>query len=329
MTEKKGTIFSGMRPTGRLHLGNLFGALENWVRLQDEYHCFYCIVDWHAMTTDYENPGDINRNVREMVMDWLSCGMDPDKAVVFRQSDVKEHAELHLLLSMVTPLSWLERCPTYKDQLQQIEGRNLATYGFIGYPVLQAADILLYKANAVPVGEDQAAHLELTREIVRRFNYIYGKKVFPEPETLYNKYRVVSGLDRRKMSKSYENAIDIACTPEDIPKKVRMMITDPARIRKTDPGNPTVCTVFSFYSIFKPDNLSVVEQSCCLGERGCVECKNNLSELMLQYLEPIQQRRRELEDNPNRVTEVLEEGREKAVQVARTTMEEVRSIVGL
>ncbi len=329
MTGKKGTIFSGMRPTGRLHLGNLFGALENWVRLQDEYHCFYCLVDWHAMTTDYENPGNIKQNVREMVMDWMSCGIDPDRAVVFRQSDVKEHAELHLLLSMVTPLSWLERCPTYKDQLQQIEGRNLATYGFIGYPVLQAADILLYKANAVPVGEDQAAHLEITREIVRRFNYIYGRKLFPEPETILNKYRVVTGLDRRKMSKSYENTIDIACAPEKIPKKVRMMITDPARIRKDDPGNPEVCTVFSFHRIFNQDNLDVVEQSCCLGERGCVECKNNLSELMLQYLEPVHTRRRELENNPKRVAEVLEHGREKAVQVARTTMAEVRALIGL
>lgn len=329
LTGKKGTIFSGMRPTGRLHLGNLFGALENWVKLQDEYQCFYCLVDWHAMTTDYENPGNINQNVREMVMDWLSCGIDPDKAVVFRQSDVKEHAELHLLLSMVTPLSWLERCPTYKDQLQQIEGRNLATYGFIGYPVLQAADILLYKANAVPVGEDQAAHLEITREIVRRFNYIYGEKMFPEPETIFNKYRVVTGLDRRKMSKSYENAIDIACTPEEIPKKVRMMITDPARIRKDDPGNPEVCTVFSFHRIFDLEKLDLVEQSCRLGERGCVECKNNLSELMLQYLEPIHKRRRELENNPKGVTEVLEYGREKAVQVARTTMEEVRALIGL
>ena len=329
MTEKKGTIFSGMRPTGRLHLGNLFGALENWVRLQDEYNCFYCAVDWHAMTTDYENPGNINKNVKELVIDWLSCGIDPDKAVVFRQSDVKEHAELHLLLSMVTPLSWLERCPTYKDQLQQIEGRNLATYGFIGYPVLQAADILLYKANAVPVGEDQAAHLEITREVVRRFNYLYGRKLFPEPETLLNQYRMVSGLDRRKMSKSYENTIDIACAPEDIPKKVRMMITDPARIRKTDPGNPTVCTVFSFHRIFNLENLNVVENSCTLGERGCVDCKNNLSELMLQFLEPIHLRRRALENNPQKVTEVLENGKEKAAKVARSTMEEVRSLLGL
>ncbi|MEW5922074.1 MAG: tryptophan--tRNA ligase [Bacillota bacterium] len=329
MQGEKGVIFSGMRPTGRLHIGNLLGALENWVRLQDEYHCFYCIVDWHAMTTDYENPGHINENVREMVMDWLSCGMDPEKSVVFRQSDVKEHAELHLLLSMVTPLSWLERCPTYKDQLQQIEGRNLATYGFIGYPVLQAADILLYKANAVPVGEDQAAHLELTREIVRRFNYIYGKKVFPEPETLHNEYRVVLGLDRRKMSKSYDNTIDIAAGPDEISQKVRMMITDPARIRKNDPGNPTICSVFAFHRIFNTEGLEEVELSCSRGEMGCVECKDNLSQILLQYLEPIHKRRRELENNPRRVTEILEEGRKKAQQVARVTMEEVRSIMGL
>lgn len=329
MTGKKGTIFSGMRPTGRLHLGNLFGALDNWARLQDEYQCFYCIVDWHAMTTDYENPGQINNHVQEMVMDWLSCGIDPQRSVVFRQSDVKEHAELHLLLSMVTPLSWLERCPTYKEQLQQIEGRNIATYGFIGYPVLQAADILLYKANAVPVGEDQAAHLELTREIVRRFNYIYGKKVFPEPETLLNEYKVVPGLDRRKMSKSYENAIEIACLPDDIPKKVRMMITDPGRIHKNDPGDPSVCSVFSFHRIFNTEGVVDVEDSCRRGVIGCVQCKGNLSDLILKYMEPIHSHRRELEENIQRVTEVLEEGREKAVKVARVTMEEVRQTIGL
>lgn len=329
MRGKKGVIFSGMRPTGRLHLGNLLGALENWIRLQDDYQCYYCIVDWHAMTTDYENPGRINENVREMAMDWLSCGMDPEKAVIFRQSDVKEHAELHLLLSMVTPLSWLERCPTYKDQLQQIEGRNLATYGFIGYPVLQAADILLYKANAVPVGEDQAAHLELSREIVRRFNYIYGKKVFPEPETLHNEYRIVLGLDRRKMSKSYDNTIEIAGKPEEIQQKVRMMITDPGRLRKDDPGNPGICSVFAFHRIFNAEGLTEVEESCSRGTMGCVACKNNLSQLLLQYLEPIHSRRRELENNPHRVTEILEAGRRKAQQVARETMEEVRAIMGL
>lgn len=318
-----------MRPTGKLHLGNFFGALDNWVRLQDEYKCFYCIVDWHAMTTDYENPVNIRENVQEMVIDWLSCGIDPEKSVVFRQSDVKEHAELHLLLSMVTPLSWLERCPTYKDQLQQLEGRNLATYGFIGYPVLQAADILLYKANAVPVGEDQAAHLELTREIVRRFNYIYKKKVFSEPETLLNEYKVVWGLDRRKMSKSYDNTIEIAVKPEDLSQKVRMMITDPARIHRNDPGNPIICTVYTFHRLFNAKNLEEVEQSCRRGERGCVACKDYLTALMLEYLEPIHKRRHELERNPRRVQEILQTGREKALQVARATMEEVREIMKL
>ncbi|NLK01178.1 MAG: tryptophan--tRNA ligase, partial [Clostridia bacterium] len=204
MPAKKGVIFSGMRPTGKLHLGNLFGALENWVNLQDEYNCFFCIVDWHALTTAYEDPATIQQNNEDLLLDWLSCGIDPEKSVVFLQSDVKEHAELHLLLSMLTPLSWLERVPTYKEQLQQISGRNLATYGFLGYPLLQAADILLYKANAVPVGEDQAPHIEFSRELARRFNYLYGKKVFPEPATILNEYKVVPGLDNRKMSKSYD-----------------------------------------------------------------------------------------------------------------------------
>ncbi len=330
MQGEKGVIFSGMRPTGRLHLGNLLGALENWIRLQDDYKCYYCIVDWHAMTTDYENPSRINENVLEMAMDWLSCGMDPEKAVIFRQSDVKEHAELHLLLSMVTPLSWLERCPTYKDQLQQIEGRNLATYGFIGYPVLQAADILLYKADAVPVGEDQDAHLELSREIVRRFNHIYGKKVFPEPKTLHNQYKIVLGLDRRKMSKSYNNTIEIAGKPEEIRQKIRMMITDPGRIRKDDPGNPSICSVFAFHQIFNTEPaLAEIEESCARGTIGCVACKDNLSKVLLEYLEPIHKRRRELEKNPGRVKEILEDGRQKALQVARKTMEEVRTVMGL
>lgn len=318
-----------MRPTGKLHLGNLFGALENWVKMQDEYDCFYCVVDWHALTTDYENPRKVGENVREMVMDWLSCGIDPQKAVVFKQSDVKEHAELHLLLSMLTPLSWLERVPTYKEQLHQIKGKNISTYGFLGYPLLQAADILVYKANAVPVGEDQAPHIELTREIARRFNYLYEQKIFPEPETLLNVYKVVPGLDNRKMSKSYNNIIEISIPLEEIPSRVRMMITDPGRIRKSDPGNPDICSVFAYHRIFNQDNPAEVEESCQKGSIGCVQCKTAVSTYMQNFLEPIYYKHRELEKNSQLVMDILAEGGKKARAVAQKTMEQVRQVMGL
>lgn len=329
MQQKKGTILSGMRPTGKLHLGNLFGALENWVKLQDEYHCFFSIVDWHALTTAYEDTGNIRNNIREMAIDWLSCGIDPEKSVIFKQSDVKEHAELHLLLSMITPLSWLERVPTYKEQLKQIEGRNLATYGFLGYPLLQAADILVYKADAVPVGEDQAPHIEFTREIARRVNYLYNKPIFPEPATILNEYKVVPGLDNRKMSKSYNNVIEISIPPKKISERVKMMITDPGRIRKNDPGNPEICSIYAFHRIFNATGLSDIEDSCRAGAIGCVECKKLLSGQMQNFLEPVHNRRRELENNPQLIDEILEEGRKKAVKVARKTMEEVRSAMGV
>lgn len=329
LSEKKGIILSGMRPTGKLHLGNLFGALENWVRLQEEYHCYYAIVDWHALTTAYAEPFAIEENVREMLLDWLSCGIDPEKAVVFQQSDVKEHAELHLLLSMLTPLSWLERVPTYKEQLQQIEGRNLATYGFLGYPLLQAADILIYKAIAVPVGEDQAPHVEFTREVARRFNYLYKQDLFPEPETLLNDYKLVPGLDNRKMSKSYNNAIEIAVPLEEIPARVRMMITDPGRIRKDDPGDPQVCSIFAFQRIFNPGELEGIETACREGQIGCVECKKNLSGRMQNFLEPVFQRRQALQKDPQIIKDILHDGAQKARAVAARTMQEVRAAMGV
>ncbi|MDO9535926.1 MAG: tryptophan--tRNA ligase [Bacillota bacterium] len=329
MSEKKGTILSGMRPTGKLHMGNMFGALDNWVKLQDEYDCFFCVVDWHALTTSYEETGNIKDSINEMVLDWLSCGIDPEKAVIFKQSDVKAHAELHLLLSMLTPLSWLERIPTYKEQLKQIEGRNLATYGFLGYPLLQAADILLYKANAVPVGEDQAPHIEFTREIARRVNYLYGQTIFPEPATILNEYKIVPGLDNRKMSKSYDNVIEISIHPEEIPGRVRMMITDPGRIRKNDPGNPEICSIFAFHRIFNPPGLGNIEVSCRGGEIGCVECKKDLSSWIQKYLEPVYSKRRELEKDPQKIRHILEEGKKKAEKVAEGTMEEIRSAMGL
>jgi tryptophanyl-tRNA synthetase len=246
---KKQRIFSGMRPTAKLHLGNMMGALVNWVDLQDEYDCTFSVVDWHALTTGYEDTENIQKYIREMVIDWISVGLDPNKCDIFVQSHVKQHAELHLLLSMVTPLSWLERCPTYKDQLKQLENRQINTYGFLGYPVLMTADILLYKAEKVPVGEDQDPHIELSREIARRFNYLY-KPIFPEPVSLHTKFKVLPGIDGRKMSKSYDNYIEISASPEAIREKVKMMVTDPQKIRKNDPGHPEVCNVFAFYQAF-------------------------------------------------------------------------------
>lgn len=326
--EKKGVILSGMRPTGRLQLGNLMGALDNWVKLQEEYQCFFSVVDWHALTTDYEDPERIRSNVQEMVIDWLSAGLDPEKCVIFKQSQVKEHAELHLLLSMLTPLSWLERCPTYKDQLIQLKEKNLATYGFLGYPLLQAADILIYKSNAVPVGEDQAPHIELTREIARRFNFLY-REVFPEPKTLLNEVKLLPGIDGRKMSKSYGNTIFMSASPEEIMEKVKLMITDPQRIRKSDPGDPDVCTVYAFHKIFNPEETKGIEEVCRKGEIGCVQCKKALAEKKIEHLRPIYEKRQELLKRPEYIQEILDEGRAKAREKAVQTMEEVREAMML
>lgn len=326
--EKKGVILSGMRPTGRLQLGNLMGALDNWVKLQEEYQCFFSVVDWHALTTDYEDPERIRSNVQEMVIDWLSAGLDPEKCVIFKQSQVKEHAELHLLLSMLTPLSWLERCPTYKDQLIQLKEKNLATYGFLGYPLLQAADILIYKSNAVPVGEDQAPHIELTREIARRFNFLY-REVFPEPKTLLNEVKLLPGIDGRKMSKSYGNTIFMSASPEEIKEKVKLMITDPQRIRKSDPGDPDVCTVYAFHKIFNPEETKGIEEVCRKGEIGCVQCKKALAEKKIEQLRPIYEKRQELLKRPEYIQEILDEGRAKAREKAVQTMEEVREAMML
>lgn len=326
---QKEVIFSGMRPTGRLQLGNLFGALENWVDLQNQGHrCFYCIVDWHAMTTAYDAPEEIKEYTGEILCDWLSAGLDPDKSIIFRQSDVKEHAELHLLFSMFTPLSWLERCPTYKDQIQQIDRTDLRTYGFLGYPLLQSADILLYKGTAVPVGEDQAPHIELSREVARRFNFLY-RRVFPEPKTFLNEYKLIPGLDGRKMSKSYGNVIHMTADPDEVAEKVRLMVTDPQRIRKTDPGDPDVCTVFKFRRIFDENDEEEFAPRCRKGTVGCVECKQNLAARMQKTLTPLYEKRQELKKNPDYLQDVLLTGAGKARAVARETMEEVRSVTGL
>ncbi|NLG85276.1 MAG: tryptophan--tRNA ligase [Firmicutes bacterium] len=325
---KKGRILSGMRPTGHLHLGNLIGALENWVRLQQDYECFYFVADWHALTTGYRETAAIDSYTREMVLDWLAAGIDPARSVIFVQSTIKQHAELHLLFSMITPLGWLERCPTYKEQLQQLAEREITTYGFLGYPVLQAADILIYRADAVPVGEDQLPHLELTREIARRFNYLYGE-FFPEPQALLNRVTILPGLDGRKMSKSYDNCLYLSAAPDEIRQAVRGMITDPGRARRHDPGNPEVCTAFTYHRAFNPARIEEIDPSCREAKIGCVDCKKELAEAIVGYLAPFQARRRELLADPGYVDRVLAEGGERARAVAEETMKSVRRLVGL
>jgi tryptophanyl-tRNA synthetase len=324
MTAKK-RILSGMRPTGPLHLGNYHGALDNWIAMQEEYDCFFFIADWHALTSDYENTGNISRFVQEMMIDWLSAGLSPEKCTLFVQSSVVEHAELFLLLSMITPVPWLERNPTYKDQIIQLENKDLSTFGFLGYPVLQAADIIMYKANGVPVGIDQVPHIEITREIARRFNYLYGN-VFPEPDAILTQSSKILGLDRRKMSKSYNNAIYLSDPPEDIRTKVSTMITDPNRARRKDPGNPEICNVYEFHKLYSPP--SVVEEingKCLSAAIGCVDCKKIMAENLINALAPIREKRKYYEERPEMVQEVIASGNHKAKTVARKTMKEVRS----
>ncbi|MGD0921005.1 MAG: tryptophan--tRNA ligase [Terriglobia bacterium] len=322
-------ILSGMRPTGKLHLGNLVGALQNWIKLQDEYDSYHFVADWHMLTTDYADTADLRANTWEMVADWLAAGLDPEKATFFTQSLLPEHAELHLLFSMVTPLGWLERVPTYKEQLDNIKDRDLHTYGFLGYPVLQAADILMYKAQYVPVGEDQVAHVELTREIARRFNGFYGH-VFPEPQALLTPTPKLPGTDGRKMSKSYGNAIFLGDTPDVVSSKLATMITDPARKRRVDPGNPDVCPVFDLHKVFSsPETIDRVNRECRTAEIGCLDCKKLLAQHLNESLAPIQARRKPYEQNLQLVWDILEAGTAKARQVAQATMAEVRAAVKL
>ena len=327
----KGRIFSGMQPSGRFHLGNYMGALENWVRLQHEYECFFSIVDLHALTSSYSDTSKLQENVMEMAIDWLSAGHDPEKNVIFVQSHVKEHAELALLLGMSTPLSWLERVPTYKDKLQNwsAQGKDNNTYGFLGYPVLMAADIMLYKATCVPVGEDQSAHLELTREIVRRFNYLYNREVFPEPQAVFSKAKVLPGIDGRKMSKSYGNTIPFGAGPEEMWERIRMMTTDPQRIKKTDPGHPEVCIVYAFHKVFNPEEYEEIGARCRAGEIGCVECKKRLAEKMNALLADIHTKREELSKKPEYIKEVLDYGAQRARKEAEKTMAEVKTAMNV
>ncbi len=323
----KKRILSGTRPTGKLHLGNYLGAVENWKKIQSE-DAFFMIADWHALTTEYETHSEIRNNVIEVTLDYLASGIDPEKCTIFVQSHVKEHAELALLLSMITPLSWLERNPTYKDQIEELKGKELHTHGFLGYPVLQAADILLYKADLVPVGEDQLPHLELTREIARRFNHLYGK-VFPEPEAMLNQVTKLPGTDGRKMSKSYNNCIYLADPPEVVKKKIMTMVTDPARKRRYDKGNPDVCPVFYYDKIFNPSVVAAVNAGCRSAELGCVEDKEMLVEAMSKFLTPIYEKRKELEKNRKKIEEILAEGAKRAGKIARETMAQAKEKVGI
>jgi tryptophanyl-tRNA synthetase len=314
-----------MRPTGALHLGHLTGALENWVRLQDEYDCHYAIVDWHALTTDYADPSAVRENVVEVATDWLAAGLDPERSTLLIQSQVPEHAELHLLLSMVIPVPWLERVPTYKEQQQQLSDRDLSTYGFLGYPLLQSADIIIYRADAVPVGEDQAPHVELTREVVRRFNNFYGP-VFPEPKTLLTETPRMPGTDGRKMSKSFGNALFLKDGPELLAQKLRPMVTDPARKRRKDPGDPEKCPVFDLHAAFSTQaTRDWATAGCRSAEIGCLDCKGRLTEHLLERLEGIHARRPEYASRPDTVWDILREGSKRARAVAQATMDDVRA----
>ncbi|OGQ77965.1 MAG: tryptophan--tRNA ligase [Deltaproteobacteria bacterium RIFCSPLOWO2_12_FULL_60_19] len=323
------TIVSGMRPTGNLHLGHLHGALKNWLRLQESYQCFFFVADWHALTTDYATPQGIQESGLEMMKDWLSVGLDPKRCVIFRQSAVKQHAELHLLLSMITPVPWLERNPTYKEQIREIVGKDLSTYGFLGYPVLQAADIVMYKAHKVPVGADQAPHLELTREIVRRFNQFYGQ-IFPEPEVLLTEIPKVPGLDGRKMSKSYGNAVFLTDSPKEIDRKLSRMMTDPARVRRQDPGEPEKCPAFNLHKIYcTPDEIDYVSKGCRTAGIGCLDCKKIMIKHVVEELQPFQEKRAGYDRRPGDAEDALSAGNRAAQEKAAETMEQVRSAVGL
>ncbi|MGC2736399.1 MAG: tryptophan--tRNA ligase [Candidatus Acidiferrales bacterium] len=399
---KRKRVLSGMRPTGRLHLGHYFGALQNWLKLQDEYDCFYFVADWHALTTHYEDTASIAENTRQVATDWLAVGLDPAKSTLFVQSQVLEHAELHVLLSMITPLSWLERVPTYKEQIENLKGRDLGTYGFLGYPLLQSADIVMYGEPKqdlfVPVGEDQAPHVELTREVVRKFNSHFGfelrkdvdgyldalkhlKTMVPLPPSLtdvaapvedtlaknpwvfkhraseigwdnflnemgkYSKYfRMNSilqepayiptetprlpGLDGRRMAKSYNNAIWLSDPPDEIRTKVRNMMTDPQRVRRTDPGRPEVCPVFAWHKLFSPpDVIAWADQGCRTAGIGCVDCKGKMADNLVKWIEPIQARRQEFDAHPQRVWDILDIGSKQAQKAARKTMKRVRNAI--
>jgi len=330
MRNVKEIVVSGMRPTGPLHIGHYHGVIKNWIELQEKYKCYYFVADWHALTTEYKDPSDIRRWVFEMLVDWLALGIDPSKAVLFIQSEVEMHAELHLLLSMLTPLGWLNRVPSYKDMIQQLKDRDLTTYGFLGYPLLQAADIAVYKGAYVPVGEDQVAHIELAREVVRRFNDIYKTDILKEPKALLTPTPKVPGLDGRKMSKSYNNCIFISDDSKTLKKKIMPAITDPQRMRRSDPGDPDVCIIHDYHKLYSPqDIVEWCEIGCRSAAIGCVDCKNKLLEYMNLFWDPIRERRSKLISNPSDVWEIVESGCVKARKVASSVIKKVRDIVGI
>ena len=326
MADKK-RVLSGMRATGPLHMGNYLGALDNWVKMQDQYECFFFVADWHALTSSYEKPGPMGEFVRQILIDWLSAGLSPEKSTIFVQSKVPEHAELYLIFSMITPVPWLERNPTYKDQIVQLQNKDLSTFGFLGYPVLQAADILMYKAQGVPVGVDQVPHVEITREIARRFNYLYGT-IFPEPEAILTQTPKILGLDRRKMSKSYGNAIYLSDSPEQLRTKVMQMITDPQRARRSDPGNPDVCNIYEFHKLYtNPEMNRQIDKQCRGAEIGCVECKKIMADNLIKALAPLHEKRHYYLAHPEIVEEIMIEGSRKARQIAMETMQQVKAAV--
>lgn len=324
----KSRILSGMRPTGPLHLGHLFGALDNWVMLQEQYDCFFMIADWHALMSEYEEPSKLSRYVIECAIDWLACGIDSDKSTIFIQSSVQEHLELFMVFSNFVPLGWLERCPTYKEQLRELSTRQLHTYGFLGYPVLQAADILAYKANTVPVGKDQIPHIELTNDIGQKFNSLYGNIFGPVKPLLTNMPKLL-GIDGRKMSKSYNNFIALADSQEAIKSKVSKMFTDPKRVRLSDKGHPDKCNVYSYYNLFKKEYAPCVYEYCTKAKVGCTECKKNLGSIISDYLAKIRHEREALLKDKDKVCSILEKGSHKAKKIASETMAEVKKAIGL
>ena len=329
MKHSSSVVLSGMRPTGPLHIGHLFGALTNWRRLQDDgTTCFFMVADYHALSTEYASTGRIRENVEEVALDFLAAGLDPEKATIFVQSQVPQHAELHLYFSMVVPIPWLERNPVYKEQVEELKEKDLHTYGFLGYPVLQAADILIYKATTVPIGIDQLPHVELTREIARRFNFFYGP-VFPEPEALLTETPKVPGTDNRKMSKSYNNSISLKDEPDAVREKIRTMFTDPTRIHKKDAGHPDTCPVFAYHRLFNTDGSDTIRKECLGACRGCTDCKKDLIERVTAYLAPIREIRSRLAADRAGLWKILRKGEERARAVAAATLEEAKRAMGI
>lgn len=327
--KEKIKIVSGIRPTGKLHLGHYHGVLKNWIRLQEDHTCFFFVADWHALTTEYEHPEVIQESTRDVLLDWLSVGLDPKKATVFVQSHVKEHAELHVLLSMITPLGWLERVPSYKEMKQELSNKDLSTYGFLGYPLLQAADVALYDGTRVPVGTDQVPHIELAREIVRRFNHLYGNTLI-EAQPLLTESPKLLGLDRRKMSKSYNNSIYLSDSADEVQKKIKAAITDPARIRRNDPGNPELCVIYDYHKLHSStEEINRVDTECRWAKLGCVDDKKRMTEIINAFLDPFRKKREDFLKHPDYLDEVIQKGSLQAFEVAQKTMDRVRKAMKL